>query len=318
MIITGTDGSDAGLKALLGTDGDDLISGLAGKDELFGERGNDILVGGAGNDRIDGGDGLDLASYGGSSAAVDIDLNMGRAIAGAFTDHLLGVENIVGSAFGDVIFGSDAANDLYGGDGDDYLRGGDGADRLFGGAGNDAIDYVGSGSGVTVNLATGLAFGGTAQGDSFVGIERVVGSSFADTLTGDDGVNSLRGHGGDDTLRGGGGRDYLVGEQGKDTLWGEGGNDSFVFEPGGSSGLKAQADTIKDFSEAEGDRIDLSGLDGTLEFIGDAQFSHGHELRVTTSGGNTYVAINLTGADTAEMVIRLDGLHTLEQNDFLL
>ena len=51
------------------------------------------------------------------------------------------------------------------------LDGGAGADTLVGGAGIDTISYTTSATGVVVSLATG-----TAEGDSFSGIEQVLGS----------------------------------------------------------------------------------------------------------------------------------------------
>lgn len=90
----------------------------------------------------------------------------------------------------------------------------------------------------------------------------------------------------------------------------------FAFYEGDSAATKADADVIKDFHEAQGDKIDLSSFD-VLEFIGSNAFTGPDQARVTTSGGNTYVAINESGSGTAEMVIRLDGLHSLEQTDFI-
>ncbi len=43
--------------------------------------------------------------------------------------------------------------------------------------------------------------GGEAAGDTLTGIEQVMGSAFADTLTGDANVNTLWGLAGDDVRR---------------------------------------------------------------------------------------------------------------------
>ena len=53
---------------------------------------------------------------------------------------------------------------LFGGSGDDTLEGGEDADTLMGGKGSDFASYAGSSSAVTVNLATGVAQGGDADG----------------------------------------------------------------------------------------------------------------------------------------------------------
>ena len=42
----------------------------------------------------------------------------------------------------------------------------------------DRASYAFSDAGVTVNLATGQGFGGTAQGDTLTGIENLDSSSF--------------------------------------------------------------------------------------------------------------------------------------------
>ena len=60
---------------------------------------------------------------------------------------------------------------------------------------------------VTVNLETGAASGGDAEGDTLDSIEHLTGSAFDDTLTGDAGNNVLKGGAGADTLDGGDGID---------------------------------------------------------------------------------------------------------------
>ena len=78
---------------------------------------------------------------------------------------------------------------------------------LDGGDDLDTASYESSPAGVTVDLSTGSASGGDAEGDSLSNIEDVTGSDHSDTLTGDDSDNILNGLGGDDTLTGGGGDD---------------------------------------------------------------------------------------------------------------
>ena len=119
----------------------------------------------------------------------------------------------------DSLSGGDGTNYLWGGKGNDtlmgggvldYLEGGAGADVLDGGAGFDWAGYELSDAGVTVNLATGDAKGGHAEGDTLTGIELVSGSSHADSLTGDDGTNVFIAGAGADTLDGGGGWDRIA------------------------------------------------------------------------------------------------------------
>ena len=123
----------------------------------------------------------------------------------------------VGGAGGDILFGNADTNRLVGLGGDDILNGSPGADHLIGGEGIDAADYGLSSAGINVTLG-GLATGGDAQSDDLVGIENLLGSAHADTLTGDGGSNLLEGRGGDDVLAGGLGDDQFVVGVGTDTV----------------------------------------------------------------------------------------------------
>ncbi len=66
---------------------------------------------------------------------------------------------------------------------------------------------------------------GEAAGDTFFLIEVLAGSSFNDTLGGDNLVNTLYGNSGNDALDGRGSLDYLFGGDGNDTLVGGAGGD---------------------------------------------------------------------------------------------
>lgn len=114
--------------------------------------------------------------------------------------------------------GGDFADLLHGGSGNDLLEGGAGADRLDGGDGDNTASYEQSGSGVRVNLASGINTGGDAQGDILTEIGNLTGSKHGDVLTGNAAANVLAGGIGNDTLRGAGGRDTLLGGDGNDRL----------------------------------------------------------------------------------------------------
>jgi Ca2+-binding RTX toxin-like protein len=107
---------------------------------------------------------------------------------------------------------------LQGSEFNDVLQGGAGADGIYGRAGNDTVSYSTSTAAVTVNLNLNFQDGslGDARGDYLTGIENVIGSSFADSLTGDKGGNRLFGGDGSDFLTGGLGSDYLSGGIGID------------------------------------------------------------------------------------------------------
>jgi Ca2+-binding RTX toxin-like protein len=142
--VEGTDYSET----LYGSQYDDEIWGYGGNDILYGQGGNDLiyagegsdtLIGGAGADRLDGGNGIDTASYA-SSAAVTVDLRAGYGYYGhAEGDTYFGIENVLGSAYADVLLGNAIGNRLDGNSGDDYIDGDAGHDILIGGAGYDTL-----------------------------------------------------------------------------------------------------------------------------------------------------------------------------------
>jgi Ca2+-binding RTX toxin-like protein len=83
---------------LIGSDIANIIQGLTG---------SDLLIGNAGNDRLDGGAGSDTVSYQFDPSAVTVNLEATAAIDGwGNTDHLINIENAVGSAFNDFFRGT--------------------------------------------------------------------------------------------------------------------------------------------------------------------------------------------------------------------
>jgi Ca2+-binding RTX toxin-like protein len=84
--------------------------------------------------------------------------------------------------------------------GTNVLAGLGGADTLDGGAGTDTATYAASPAGVNISLATGLAIGGDAAGDTLINFENLTGSAFNDTLEGNGGNNVLVGGASIDTL----------------------------------------------------------------------------------------------------------------------
>ena len=249
--ISGFGGNDI----LDGGADNDTLGGNAGDDDLFGGTGNDILFGGAGNDDLNGGEGTDTANYTGSDA-VQVDLFAGVGMGGdAQGDTYVGVENVTGSGLGaDFIRGDNGNNTLVGLGGNDTFVGLGGANFIIGGDGVDTVLYEGSPQGVTVSLLTGQ--GG---GDTLNTIENLGGSSFNDTLIGNDGPNTLTGADGDDLLRGEFDNDTLIGGIGNDVLEGGGGND--LMQGGVGDDIYRQV--------SGGDVVDESGGDGvdTIEAV---------------------------------------------------
>ncbi|KLN58998.1 hypothetical protein WH96_20130, partial [Kiloniella spongiae] len=193
------------------------IIGSAHADNLVGGDEDNILEGGAGADTLAGGKGDDTLSYDSSNAGVTVDLETGAVSGGdAEGDTISGFEKVLGSRHGDnltaresgsTLFGQDGDDILTGQSGDDYLLGGTGADTIDGGAGVDTVSYEGSEDAVTVNLATGTATGGDAEGDTVSNIENIHGSYEDDTLIGDAGDNIINGDLGADVIDGGAGID---------------------------------------------------------------------------------------------------------------
>ena len=155
---------------------------------------------------------------------------------------------LVGTPGRDRLDGRGGNDVLDGREDDDILEGGGGADRLSGGPGEDTASYRFSYAGVEVRLHDGIARGGHAEGDTFVGtqtieyvdaagntlqadvpdIERLTGSEYNDILVGAHGANRLDGRGGSDRLNGGGGNDELDGGAGNDWLIGGAGADTLT------------------------------------------------------------------------------------------
>ncbi|MEM0909163.1 MAG: calcium-binding protein [Pseudomonadota bacterium] len=223
-----------------GLDGNDTIFGFLAKDVLIGNAGNDVLNGGLDADDLQGGTGTDQARYADAISAVWVDLDAGVGLAGeAAGDTYSSIEKIGGSDFNDTLTGDGGRNVILGRDGDDTLsglggndrfQGGRGADQIMGGSGNDRAVYIKSKVGVDVNLATGFGQFGDAEGDRLSSIERLLGSNFDDTLTGNWDNNVLDGAGGVDQLFGGEGNDTLIGSLRGDTIDGGAGFDFASYE----------------------------------------------------------------------------------------
>jgi Ca2+-binding RTX toxin-like protein len=125
-LYTGGGGAEAaaggdGQDWLVSGGGVDTLIGGAGNDSVWGGDGNDLLDGGAGDDTIDGGAGIDTVSYALAEAGVEIDLSLveDQLTRGAGVDTLISIENVIGSAFADVLAGNAAANVLTGSGGND-------------------------------------------------------------------------------------------------------------------------------------------------------------------------------------------------------
>lgn len=234
---------DIGNDTLIGGSGGDSLNGGGGDDLVRGRGGTDTFLPDVGADEIDGvteaGVSSDILNFGLAPPGVVFDLSLvpGEQNTGSTgTDMINGTFPVVfGSPNADVlkgsatsgvtIFGQFGDDLIEGGSGNESLRGNAGADTVRGGLGNDtmfagsfdvdtphpadtvAFDGVAGPAGVNVNLAANTASG---EGDDTVyGFPNVIGSDFADSISGDGQANTLTGGAGIDTVLGLAGADTL-------------------------------------------------------------------------------------------------------------
>jgi serralysin len=284
-ILNGTGLGDS----LRGTSLSDFIYGLGGDDILYGNGGDDRLYGGGGSDQMFGGSGDDTYYVDAINDVVDESAAEGTDLVASSISWTLGanLENLTltgvggstgtGNALANIVRGNSAANILSGEAGNDSLLGGAGNDRLYGGTGNDSAqggpgdDLLDGGAGedtasytgATARVLVDLSISGPqdtegAGTDTLVSIERLNGSSFDDSLIGNDAANKISG---------GAGNDYLTGGGGADRLTGGAGSDYFYYDRFDSG------DVLTDFVSGT-DHIDLYIMWGLqFTFIDDAAFS---------------------------------------------
>ena len=207
-----------------------------------------------------------------------------------------GNDTLEGSVANDVLRGDDGNDTVIGGAGNDQIFGGAGADVLDGGEGIDTARYDADSIGINVNLETGEASGGEAEGDSFASIENVWGGSADDVITGSSGNNSLRGLDGDDVIDGGAGNDVLRGDEGNDTVVGGAGNDQ-IFGGAGADVLDGGegVDTLRYEEDIEGVTLNLqtntvSGGEAEGDTISNFENAYGgsaDDVITGSSGNNT-------------------------------
>lgn len=187
---------------------------------------------------------------------------------------------------------------------------------------------------VTVTNVNGTTYNGTSAANVVSGTpepDTLNGAGGSDTLSGLAGNDILDGGAGNDTLNGGDGNDRLTGGAGVDTLTGSIGSDIFVFAAAADTGSSTTRDLITDFTPGV-DKINVSAIDanttllalGIQHFVLDGQSTSttaatGHlHYRFDSSANLTYVEGNTNSNSTMEFQIKLAGLLTLSQTDFVL
>ena len=217
---------DSGADSMLGGSDSDTLDGGADADTLLGGNGSDLLIGGLGIDLLDGGRGNDsivggiengdTISFASSGNSVTVSIfaeggSGGSNVATAISvfgenDSLREFEVIGGSPWGDEITVNSAATLFF----SLYVAGGAGNDTILHNSNSGTfVDYLRSDitSGVTVDLALGVAQDGAGGIDSLAGFRNVRGSDLNDTILGSGEINRFRA---------GLGNDYLDGREGSD------------------------------------------------------------------------------------------------------
>lgn len=209
----------------------------------------------------------------------------------------LDADAMTGGAGNDDLRGGAGNDSLSGGEGDDSLLGQAGDDRLAGEAGHDTL-LGGAGQDELSGGEGNDSLDGEAGMDSLeggAGADTLRGGTEADVLAGGAGEDRLVGEAGDDTLLGDADADQLNGGAGQDLLDGGAGDD--LLEGGLGADifrLSAGTDLVRDFREAEGDRLDLSalGIRTLAQFQGIAQ-QQGSVLVIDTGAGGVTRLRNL-------------------------
>ncbi|MCC7596277.1 hypothetical protein IGS61_02180 [Janthinobacterium sp. FW305-129] len=238
--VVGTENADL----LNGSYGADLLEGLHGDDSYFVNHGGDFIVerGNGGNDTV-----YTTVNY-------------------TVADN---VENVRLNARGLTVTGSAYTSN-------NFFVNTPGGNVLDGGGAGNLLNYNGASAGVTAAFApVGAPLAARAGVDVLANFNAVVGSTFADFLSGNELKNILAGGLGNDTLQGGRGDDALSGALGSDT---------YIFARGDG------ADTISEADEA-GSRDVVSFLAGvSAEQLWFRQV--GTALEVSTIGSGDKVTVN--------------------------
>ncbi len=258
----------AGNDKLTGGVGANRIASGARADRVYGLEGDDTILGGTGDDFYSGGAGIDTLDFTAMKNAVRVNLEVTvkQNTLAAGLDEFHFFENILGTAFSDMLTGNSAANLIKGGNGNDTLSGGGGLDQLHGGNGNDMLDggtgadllWGGTGNDRYVfddigDAASEQASQGTDSIESYVSVSGrdsddavaafASGSFEKITLLGTTAANAT-GNGSANTLVGNDADNVLKGLVGHDTLTGGLGADKFGF---GTVLSESNIDVITDF-----------------------------------------------------------------------
>jgi len=219
------------------------------------------------------------------------------------------------------------------------MTGGLGNDTFYVDSANDVvIEAVGGGTDTVKATASNYTLAANVENLTYTGASNFAGTgnTINNTITGGNGADTLDGNLGNDKLLGGLGNDQLLGGAGNDSLTGGGGvdiatggigADRFIFTTITDFASGAPLDLIADFSHAQADKIDVSGVDANsalsgdqaFTFIGAASFSSvTAQLRYAVSGADVIVSGDVNGDGIADFSFTVANTPSLVGTDFIL
>ena len=266
-------------------------------DSYLGTSSNDTFFASSGNDFMNGGFGFDTADYRGAGRAITLSSQgfVGKGTAG--TDRLFSVEQIIAPAgFSNTINASSPSS---------------------------------SPTSISVNLASNSLFVNNIPGlgtlsFSTINFVNVIGTSKADSISGNSLNNRLEGGAGNDFIFGAGGNDLLIGGTGSDFIDGGTENDTLLGNSGNDTLLGGTGnDVLNGYGFTFGEVDTLSGGSGQDRFIlGDrsqtfykdsGSFAIITDFRASDSdkivlNGNDFYSLslgNISGSGAVDTLIRL-------------
>jgi hypothetical protein len=254
-------------------------------------------------------------------------LNLTLSDSAVGSQYITGVEQLIGSGYGDTLSGNSSGNTLSGGGGNDTIDGNGGSDAIYAGGGNDIIRFDASDSVINGGAGTDSAIldnpgtGVSINTNLFSGIEQVTLGNANDTIsitTGGYNISSINGGAGIDTINAAGAAtgqtigsttgieniygssysDNITGDSSNNTLTGGGGNDTL------NGGLGADSIT----GGAGNDTINGGGGSDSAIFSGNfsdiiADMKSGSGSgNINLGGTSASVTTDSTGTDTLNSV----------------
>lgn len=295
---------------LYGEDDDDRLDGGSGADELFGGAGSDTLLGGSGDDKLTGGAGKDILT---GNGGIDFFAftNVTDSVIGnqrdVITDFVRGEDKIDLRAL-DINLGTGAI--------DQFVFVGEGPANLQASAGQLKYYHAGGNT-----IVAGRTFGSP---DGRVDFQIQLSGELE--LTKEDFLGLAAGSGDTGTIA----DETFFSGAGRNTFIGGGGNDTFVISNADQSKYHNNPvwDIITDW--ADGDKVDLRGLDANATTPTDDAYSTAlygtatrnvtlGQIKIFEQGGSTFVVADTTGDTLADIKIEIHGTGlALDSGDFLL